>query len=320
MLGMGSLSALAPKLPNAGWTGALIATAVFVDGLLAGYSPRKGWEKQVAMRAAMEQQGTCEVIYRDEQLVAINKPSGLLVHRSPIDRHETRFALQQVRDQLGQRVYPVHRLDKPTSGVLLFGLSPDSARALSAQFADRSVGKEYLAVLRGHCPEAGCIDYPLREESDRMALGGPASGGPAPRSPSQPRSPQQALTRYRRLATVEIPVAVERYPQTRYCLVSLRPETGRRHQLRRHMKHLGYPVIGDAKHGKGVHNRFFQARYNCHRLLLACVGLELVHPSTGVPLRLAAALDEPFWRVLQAFGWQARVPAGLEPARNHSLR
>ena len=148
-----------------------------------------------------------------------------------------------------------------------------------------------------------------------MAIGGSAVGGP-----SQPRPPQQALTRYRRLATVEIPVAVERYPQTRYCLVSLRPETGRRHQLRRHMKHLGYPVIGDAKHGKGVHNRFFQARYDCHRLLLACVGLEIVHPSTGLPLRLAAALDEPFWRVLQAFGWQAKVPAGLEPGRTHSLR
>lgn len=312
---MSSLSVLASKLPNGGWSGALSATAVFVDGLLAGYSHRKGREKQVAMPAAMEQQGTCEVIYLDEQLVAVNKPSGLLVHRSPIDRHETRFALQQVRDQLGQRVYPVHRLDKPTSGVLLFGLSPDIARQLSAQFADRSVGKEYLAVLRGHCPEAGCIDHPLREESDRMAL-----GGTAPRSQSQPRPPQEALTRYRRLATVEIPVAVERYPQTRYCLVSLRPETGRRHQLRRHMKHLGYPVIGDAKHGKGVHNRFFQARYNCHRLLLACVGLELVHPSTGVPLRLAAALDEPFWRVLQAFGWQARVPAGLQPGRTKPLR
>ena len=138
---MSSLSVLASKLPNGGWSGALSATAVFVDGLLAGYSHRKGREKQVAMPAAMEQQGTCEVIYLDEQLVAVNKPSGLLVHRSPIDRHETRFALQQVRDQLGQRVYPVHRLDKPTSGVLLFGLSPDSARALSAQFADRSVAR-----------------------------------------------------------------------------------------------------------------------------------------------------------------------------------
>ena len=114
-------------------------------------------------------QETCEVIYQDEYLVAINKPSGLLVHRSPIDRHETRFALHLVRDQVGKHVYPVHRLDKPTSGVLLFGLSSDIAREVSAQFAAGQVHKEYLAVVRGHCPEAGRIDHALKEEWDRIA-------------------------------------------------------------------------------------------------------------------------------------------------------
>ncbi|MEE4145967.1 MAG: tRNA pseudouridine(65) synthase TruC [Halieaceae bacterium] len=236
---------------------------------------------------------TCEVIYRDEHLVAINKPSGLLVHRSPIDRHETRYALQLVRDQIGQRVYPVHRLDKPTSGVLLFGLCGDSARALSSQFVAGSVHKHYLAVVRGHCPQAGCIDYPLRPERDRIA--------DRDRSPELPV--QNAITHYRRLATVELPLAVERYPQTRYSLVSLRPETGRRHQLRRHLKHIGYPVIGDAKHGKGVHNRFFQAQYDCHRLLLACTAMAFVHPVSAGPVILQAALDAPFQRVLRAFGW-----------------
>ncbi|MCB1855346.1 MAG: pseudouridylate synthase, partial [Halieaceae bacterium] len=151
-----------------------------------------------------------EIIYRDDDLVAVNKPSGLLVHRSPIDRHETRFALQQVRNQLGQRVYPVHRLDKPTSGVLLFGLSAGIAAGLAAQFAARGVGKEYLAVLRGHCPPAGVVDHPLQDEPDGTARGR-----------AQPPPPRDAVTRYRRLATVEIPLAVERYPQTRYCLVSL---------------------------------------------------------------------------------------------------
>lgn len=241
---------------------------------------------------------TCEVIYRDEHLVAVNKPSGLLVHRSLIDRHETRFALQLVRDQLGQHVYPVHRLDKPTSGVLLFGLSSDSARRLSAQFAAGTVRKRYLAVVRGHCPEAGRIDHALKEEQDRIA----------DRNWQQGRPPQQALTHYRRLATVEIPVAVERYPRTRYSLAELRPETGRRHQLRRHLKHIGYPIIGDAKHGKGVHNRFFQAQYDCHRLLLACTALELAHPVSGATLALQAALDAPFLRVLDAFGWLGSVP------------
>ena len=249
----------------------------------------------------MSSKETCEVIYRDEQLVAINKPSGLLVHRSPIDRHETRFALQFVRDQLGQRVYPVHRLDKPTSGVLLFGLSSDVARDVSAQFAAGTVRKDYLAVVRGHCPDAGRIDHALTEEWDRIADRDRRSDKPA----------QSALTHYRRLATVEVPFAVDRYPQSRYSLVALHPETGRRHQLRRHMKHLGYPLIGDAKHGKGVHNRFFQSQYQCHRLLLACTGLELVHPVNGEVLHLQAGLDEAFTRVLRSFDWQQAVPAEL---------
>jgi len=244
---------------------------------------------------------TCEVIFRDESLVAINKPSDLLVHRSPIDRHETRFALQLVRNQVGRHVYPVHRLDKPTSGVLLFGLSSDIARKVSAQFEAGAVQKKYLAVVRGHCPEAGQIDHALKEEWDRIA----------DRDRRADRPAQTALTHFRRLATVEIPFPVDRYPQSRYSLVALQPETGRRHQLRRHMKHIGYPVIGDAKHGKGVHNRFFQSQYQCHRLLLACTGLELVHPVSGETLLLQARLDAAFTRVLQAFGWQRAVPAEL---------
>ena len=244
----------------------------------------------------------CELVYQDEHLVVVNKPSGLLVHRSPIDRHETRFALQTVRNQLGRHVYPVHRLDKPTSGLLLFGLSPQDASALAGQFAVGTVRKRYLAVARGHCPEAGVIDHPLTPDADKIA----------DRDKTRDRTAQDALTRYRRLATVELPIAVERYPQTRYCLVELRPETGRRHQLRRHMKHIGYPIIGDAKHGKGVHNRFFRERYDCHRLLLACTGLSFEHPVSGATLELEAAIDAPFQRVLHAFGWEQVLPPQLQ--------
>jgi len=247
---------------------------------------------------------TCEVIYQDEHLVAINKPSGLLVHRSLIDRHETRYALQLVRDQIGQYVYPVHRLDKPTSGVLLFGLSSDSARELSSQFVAGGVRKHYLAVVRGHCPAEGCIDYPLKDERDRIA----------DRDRSIELPTRNAITHYRRLATAELPVAVERYPHTRYSLVALRPETGRRHQLRRHLKHIGYPLIGDAKHGKGVHNRFFRAQYDCPRLLLACTTLELTHPVSGRSLVLQASLDAPFQRVLKTFGWLGFPPTRAQAA------
>ena len=244
----------------------------------------------------------CKLVYRDEFLVAIDKPSGLLVHRSPIDRHETRFALQMVRNQIGQHVFPVHRLDKPTSGVLLFGLSSDIARHLSAQFAAGTVHKEYLAVVRGHCPENGVIDYALKEQLDKIADKHSRKDKPA----------QDAVTHFRRLATVEVPFTVDRYPTSRYSLVELRPETGRKHQLRRHMKHIGYPMIGDAKHGKGVHNRFFQRQYNCARLLLVCTGLEFSHPVSGAPVTLRAQLDAPFQRVITAFGWQDALPQQLQ--------
>lgn len=241
------------------------------------------------------------MIYRDEYLVAIDKPAGLLVHRSPIDRHETRFALQLLRDQIGQRVYPVHRLDKPTSGVLVFALSSAIARELSGQFAARAVHKHYLAVTRGYCPESGEIDHPITDKPDKFA----------DRDRSRERPPQDALTRYRRLATVEIPYAVERYPQTRYSLVELYPLQGRKHQLRRHMKHLGYPIVGDAKYGKGVHNRFFQQHYRCGRLLLACMGMELIHPVTGDQLHFEASLDQAFLNVISAFGWEGVLNASI---------
>ena len=239
-----------------------------------------------------------DIVYRDEHIVAINKPAGLLVHRSPIDRHETRFALQLLRDQLGQRVYPVHRLDKPTSGVLLFALSPEVARQLSEQFADRGVEKEYLAVCRGYCPEQGIIDHPLKDRPDRIV----------DRDRSQELPVREATTRFQTLAGVEIPYAVDRYPQSRYSLVLLQPETGRKHQLRRHMKHVGHPIIGDAKHGKGVHNRFFQQQYQCSRLLLACTGMRFKHPLGFEDVKLVAPLDAQWHRVLNAFGWSNSVP------------
>lgn len=225
--------------------------------------------------------------------MVINKPSGLLVHRSSIDRHETRFALQLLRDQIGQRVFPVHRLDKPTSGLLVFARSSDMARRLSEQFARREVNKYYLAVVRGYCPPAGAIDHPLVEKQDRIADAKATTNKPA----------QDALTEYRCLAQVEWPERVDRYPHARYSLVELQPQTGRKHQLRRHMKHIGHPIIGDATHGKGVHNRFFAVRFDCKRLLLACHRLEFRHPMTGQTLRLAADPDDAFMRVVNAFGW-----------------
>lgn len=236
-----------------------------------------------------------DILYRDEFLVAIDKPAGLLVHRSDIDRHETRFAVQLLRDQIGRRVFPLHRLDKPTSGVLLFALDADTAREVGGQFERNEIGKRYLAVVRGWPSERGVIDHPLSRRFDDY--GRKFDPGTEP-------EPLPALTRFRRLATVELPEAVERYPTTRYALVELEPGSGRQHQLRRHMKHIAHPIIGDANWGKGIHNRFFQRRFGCDRLLLACTGLTLRHPGDGRRLAIAASPGEDFAAVIASLGWE----------------
>lgn len=246
-----------------------------------------------------------EILHRDDYLVAIHKPAGLLVHRSMIDRHEQRFAVQLLRDQLGRHVYPVHRLDKGTSGILLFGLDPHSAASLGQRFERGDVGKRYLAIVRGHPPAEGLIDHPLSCRTDAYA----------PRGHTRPDRPgdetQTAQTRFRSLATVELPYAVDRYPTSRYALVALMPITGRRHQLRRHMKHLSHPIIGDASYGKGRHNRFFAAHYGCQRLLLACVGLCFEHPATNEQLELRARPSPDFEGIATALGWRDALQAGL---------
>ena len=235
------------------------------------------------------------VLYRDEALIAVHKPSGLLVHRSVLDRHETRYAVQLLRDQIGQRVWPVHRLDKGTSGALLFALDPDTGRALGQQFERGAVYKRYLAVVRGYPSESGTIDHPLPRMADEHV-------GLAVRDERQP-----AVTHYRRLATVELPYAVERYPTSRYALVELMPETGRWHQLRRHLKYLAHPIIGDATHGKGKHNRLFTELFGVNRLLLAATEMQLTHPHSGAALSLQCPLAEEFARVLCGLGWSEGV-------------
>jgi len=239
------------------------------------------------------------ILYRDDWLIAVHKPPGLLVHRSVLDRHETRFALQILRDQIGLPVFPVHRLDKGTSGVLLFALDRDVGRVLGSRFEAGEVEKRYLAVVRGHPQEAGVVDHPLIPLADDHA--GLARG----------RRPQAAVTRYRCLARVELPYRVDRYPTSRYALVELMPLTGRRHQLRRHMKHIAHPIIGDATHGKGSHNRLFQELFGCRRLLLAAMELRLRHPVSDEPLTLRAPPAEDFADVLVRLGWHGQQCPGL---------
>lgn len=235
-----------------------------------------------------------EILYQDEYLVAINKPSGLLVHKSPIDKHETQFALQLVRDQIGQYVYPLHRLDKPTSGVLLFALDPGIAQYMSELFRSSQVEKQYIAIVRGFTEKSAVIDHPLKQMLDTKVQ----------KLQGITKEIQEAQTEYSRLATVELPFPVSRYPVARYSLVKLVPKTGRKHQLRRHMKHIFHPIVGDTKHGRGEHNKLFREKYQSNRLLLHSNHLAFVHPIHKEKIIIKAPVDGNWQKLFHRFAWE----------------
>ena len=234
-----------------------------------------------------------EILYQDEVLVAVNKPAGMLVHRSWLDRHETQFVMQTLRDQIGQLVYPIHRLDRPTSGVLLFALNSEIANLLCRQFEQKQIEKQYLAVVRGYVTGHGEIDYPLKVQLDKIAD-----------KFSQPdKAPQSAVTFYEGLQTVEMPYGVGRYATSRYSLVRLIPQTGRKHQLRRHMKHIFHPILGDTQYGDLHQNRALMEHTGCARLLLHAEKLTFVHPLTQRPMTIQAGLDAQWQNLMQTFQW-----------------
>jgi len=226
-----------------------------------------------------------EVVYEDEALLAVNKPSGLLVHRSAIAADESDFLLDRLRAQTGANLYLAHRLDRATSGVVLLAKSREIAGELGKQFMARSVAKRYLAVVRGWPDLDGEIDYPLPDVRER-----------GPRKP--------ALTRWHLLATATVPIALGKYPEQRYALIEARPESGRYRQIRRHLHHVSHHIIGDTSHGRGDHNRLWRIHFGVHRLLLHAWRLEFVHPLGLHALVCEAAPDAVWTSVLARLDWR----------------
>ncbi len=247
-----------------------------------------------------------EVLFRDDHVVAVHKPAGLLVHRTKLDAGERRWLVQTLRRQLRRRVYPVHRLDKGASGVMLFALCREVAAALGEAVRGHLLHRTYVAVVRGLPPESGAIDHPLATRLDPAELRGDAAA-------ARTRPPRPTLTRYLRLAGAELPHRVDRYATSRYSLLQLEPLTGRRHQLRRHLHHVSHPIIGDSTYGKGRHNRLFTRLFGCRRLLLACVELRFEHPVTGAPVTVTAPLADDFAPIVAGLGWTEALPEGWRP-------
>ena len=232
-----------------------------------------------------------EILYLDDYLAVVNKPAGWLVHRTPLDKGESRFVLQTLRDQIGRPVWPVHRLDKGTSGVLVFALGAEVARALGQTFENGAgLQKTYRAIVRGWPADELFIDHALKRMSDDMR--------------SERIEVQPAQTRLRTLRRGELPIAQGAFPSLRWAEVALQPLTGRRHQLRRHMKHIAHPIIGDATHGKGPLNRAVAAHLGPSRLWLHALDLQLMHPVAGHVLSLQVPTG-PEWAVWPQTGQPA---------------
>jgi tRNA pseudouridine65 synthase len=219
-----------------------------------------------------------EILYQDDHLLMVNKPAGWLVHRTALDRHESRIILPALRIQTGRTLWPLHRLDKGASGALAFALDAETAARMAASFeSGEGLEKRYRAIVRGWPPERLLIDHPLRRLDDDNRSGRVAR--------------QEAVTRLRTLQRGKLPIPQGGFPALRWAEVELVPQTGRRHQLRRHMKHIAHPIIGDATHGKGPINRSVGEFFGTARLWLHAASLEFNHPRTGERLRLEARSD-----------------------------
>ncbi len=239
---------------------------------------------------------TLPIIYQDSDLIAINKPSGLLVHRSALDKYETQFAVQTLRDQIGQHVYPIHRLDKPTSGVLLFAFTPEIVQRVSQYW--HNVDKRYFAIVRGKL-NSQCLNHPIRTLSEMSKS--------FRSSKTQQEKIQSGETEFQCLAYSQLPISFGKrahdFPYTTFSLVEARPKTGRKHQIRKHLKHLNHPIVGDTRYGRGEINRYFR-QYGIQRLLLHCHYLGLQHPATGENLHIHAPLDSTWQRFLMGKNWR----------------
>lgn len=229
-----------------------------------------------------------DVVYEDTDLLAVNKPAGLLVHRSKIANDETDFLLDRIKQQAGANLYLAHRLDRATSGVLLLAKSREIAGEIGRAFMARAVSKRYLAVVRGWPESTGVIDYPL-----------PGVREHGPRKP--------ALTRWRTLATATVPIDMGRYAEQRYALVEASPESGRYRQIRKHFHHLSHHIVGDTSHGRGDHNRLWRIHFGMHRMLLHAWRIEFAHPRSGEPLCLQAPLDAAWRGVLERLDWSGAL-------------
>src|SRR5690554_2484038 len=222
-----------------------------------------------------------DVVYEDEYLIALNKPTRLLVHRTKLARDVQEFALQILRDQVGYQVFPIHRLDRKTSGVLLFAKHQDFVHPFQLALQQDATQKRYIAIVRGFFPTEISVDHPLINEKGKE---------------------QEAVTQLRLLQHTEIPLPFGKFETSRYSLIEAFPKTGRMHQIRKHLNHLRHPIIGDRPHGCNKQNSLFLKEFNFSKMLLHAESITLKHPFSNEEMTIKASLPTHFIEIMKLIG------------------
>ncbi len=222
-----------------------------------------------------------EILYQDQYLIAVNKPPGLAVHRSSLVSNTNTFALQVLRDQVNAKVYPCHRLDRKTSGVLLFAMDQDTLKTIRSIFEEGKIRKRYQAIVRGYAPDEDIIDYPLTDDSGRK---------------------KEAITSFKTIDRTELDLPFGKFETSRYSLVEAFPQTGRMHQIRRHFAHIFHPIIGDRPHGCNKQNKLFLQKWNMKEMLLHAQSLVFDHPVTKKQIKIEAQPHTEFIRIIGELG------------------
>ena len=225
-----------------------------------------------------------EIVYEDNWLIAINKPAGLLVHRSSIATNTDIYALQLLRDQVGFHVFPIHRLDRKTSGILLFAKDKSFVQAFQDALSSSESSKKYLAIVRGHFPKEVRVEYDLTNDKGKT---------------------QSAITDFKLIKNAEIDVPFGKFKTSRYALIEAHPKTGRMHQIRKHLNHLRHPIIGDRPHGCNKQNKLFLEKWNLTKMLLHSKELELNHPYLKRKMTLQAPIPQHFDQILRILDLKA---------------
>lgn len=226
----------------------------------------------------METYVPLEILYEDDWVIAINKSAGLLVHRSSIATNTDVYALQLLRDQVGYHVFLIHRLDRKTSGILLFAKDKKSVQLFQKALSSDQSTKTYIALVRGYFPDEAKVDYDLTNDKGKT---------------------QNAITEFKLISTTEIDVPLGKFDTSRYSLIQAQPKTGRMHQIRKHLNHLRHPIIGDRPHGCNKQNKLFLEKWNLTKMLLHAKEMKIEHPYSEKKLSLAVPLPKYFDQILE---------------------